>query len=93
MVGLKLAGGRAPADFLVPGSPVRLVALPPADAQPGVADPYAGKTFVGPRRVVRSRVRMPDRSSSTSTCPPHQAPTIALLAAQERLSVVRDAGR
>ena len=33
------------------------------------------------------------RSWSTSTSPAAQAPTVALLAAQDRLSVVRDAGR
>lgn len=92
VVGMKLAGGRAPADFLVPGAPVRLVALPPADAQPGVKDPYAGKTFVA--RTVSS-VAGPDAGSLfvDVDVPAAQAPTIAMLAAQERLTVVRDAGR
>jgi hypothetical protein len=92
VVGLRLAGGRAPADFLVPGAPIRLVALPPADAQPGVADPYAGKTFVA--RAVSSQPG-PDAGSLfvDVDVPAAQAPTIALLGAQDRLSVVRDAGR
>jgi hypothetical protein len=92
VVGLRLAGGRAPADFLVPGAPIRLVALPPADAQPGVTDAYAGKTFVA--RAVSSQPG-PDAGSLfvDVDVPAAQAPTIALLGAQDRLSVVRDAGR
>ncbi len=92
VVGMKLAGGRAPADFLVPGAPVRLVALPAVDAQPGTKDPYAGKTFVA--RTVSS-MPGPDAGSLfvDVDVPAAQAPTIAMLAAQERLAVVRDAGR
>ena len=92
VVGMKLAGGRAPADFLLPGSPVRLVALPAPDAQPGASDPYAGKTFVA--RTVSSAPG-PDAGSLfvDVDVPADQAPTVATLAAQERLSVVRDAGR
>lgn len=91
VVGMKLAGGRAPADFLLPGSPIRLVALPAPDAQPGVADPYAGKTFVA--RTVSSTPG-PDAGSLfvDVDVPADQAPTIAMLAAQERLTVIRDAG-
>jgi hypothetical protein len=92
VVGMKLAGGRAPADFLLPGAPVRLVALPAVDAQPGAADPYAGKTFAA--RTVSS-VPGPDAGSLfvDVDVPADQAPVIAMLAAQERLTVVRDAGR
>jgi hypothetical protein len=92
VVGMRLAGGRAPADFLVPGAPLRLVALPAPDAQPGVPDPYAGKTFVA--RAVSSRPG-PDAGSLfvDVDVPAAQAPTITVLAAQDRLSVVRDAGR
>lgn len=92
VVGMKLAGGRAPADFLLPGAPIRLVALPAADAQAGVADPYAGKTFAA--RTV-SATAGPDAGSLfvDADVPAAQAPTIALLAAQERLAVIRDAGR
>jgi hypothetical protein len=92
VVGMLLAGGRAPADFLMPGAPVRLVALPPADAQPGVADPYAGKTF-----AVRTVSATPGADAGSLfvnvDVPADQAPTIAMLAAQERLTVVRDADR
>lgn len=92
VVGMKLAGGRAPADFLLPGSPIRLVALPAADAQPGATDPYTGKTFVA--RTVSSTAG-PDAGSLfvDVDVPADQAPAIAMLAAQERLTVVRDAGR
>lgn len=92
VVGMLLAGGRAPADFLMSGAPVRLVALPPADAQPGVADPYAGKTF-----AVRTVSATPGADAGSLfvnvDVPADQAPTIAMLAAQERLTVVRDADR
>lgn len=92
VVGMKLAGGRAPADFLLPGSPIRLVALPAPDAQPGTTDPYAGKTFVA--RTV-SWTPGPDAGSLfvDVDVPADQAPSIAMLAAQERLTVVRDAGK
>lgn len=92
VVALRLAGGRAPADFLTPGSPVRLVALPPADAQPGQKDPHTGKTFAA--RTVSS-VPGPDAGSLfvDIDVPAAQAAVIATLSAQERLTVVRDAGR
>lgn len=90
VVGLKLAGGRAPADFLLPGAPLRLVGLPAADAQPGSTDAYAGKTF--PARTVSTRPG-PDAGSLLVDVDvaSDQAPVIAMLAAQERLTVVRDA--
>lgn len=90
VVGLKLAGGHAPADFLLPGAPVRLVALPAPDAQAGATDPYVGKTFTA--RTVSARPG-PDVGSLLVDVdvPSTQAPTIAMLAAQERLTVVRDA--
>lgn len=92
VVGMKLVGGRAPAEFLLPGSPLRLVALPAPDAQPGSTDPYAGKTFVA--RTVSSQPG-PDAGSLfvDVDVPADQAPTIAMLAAQDRLTIVRDAGR
>lgn len=92
VVGLQLAGGRAPAEFLLPGAPIRLVALPPADAQPGAADPYAGKTFAA--RTVSARSGADAGALLVDVdVPANQAPTIAMLAAQERLTVVRDADR
>jgi hypothetical protein len=92
VVGLQLAAGRAPADFLVPGAPVRLVAIPAPDAQPGVTDPYAGKTFTA--RTVSSQPGADAGSLLVNVdVSADQAPTIAMLAAQERLTVVRDADR
>lgn len=92
VVGILLAAGRAPADFLVPGSPVRLVALPAADAQPGAKDPYTGKNF-----AARTLSAQPGADAGSLfvhvDVPAGQAPTIAMLAAQERLTVVRDADR
>lgn len=91
VVGLQLAAGRAPAEFLLPGAPVRLVAIP-ADAQPGVADPYAGKTFAA--RTVSSQAGVDAGSLLVNVdVPADQAPTIAMLAARDRLTVVRDADR
>jgi hypothetical protein len=92
VVGMQLAGGRAPADFLVSGAPVRLVALPAPDAQPGTTDPYAGKTFAA--RTVSARAGADAGSLLVDVdVPADQAPIIAMLAAQERLTVVRDADR
>jgi hypothetical protein len=91
-VGLKLATGRAPEALLLPSSPVRLVALPPASTEAAADDKLAGKTY--PARVIGhapgadgvSLVLDVDVAAT-------QAPTIALLGAQDRLAVVRDAGR
>jgi hypothetical protein len=90
VVGLRLASGRAPVELLLPSSPIRLVALPAADSAP--ADTLAGKTFVA--RVIS---HAPD-ADGTSTLvnvevDTGQAPTIAMLAARDRLAVVRDSGR
>ena len=91
-VALKLVTGRAPEGLLPPGSPVRLVALPPASTQAGGADARAGKTY---RARVIEQVAGVDGASIVLTVDVDQgqAPTVALLAAQERLTVVRDAGR
>jgi hypothetical protein len=91
-VGLKLATGRAPEALLLPSSPVRLVALPPASTEAAADDKLAGKTFHA--RVIDhapgadgvSLVLDVDVAAA-------QAPTVALLGAQDRLAVVRDAGR
>lgn len=92
VVGLQLAAGRAPVEFLVPGALIRLVAIPAPDAQPGTADPYAGKTFAA--RTVSSQAGTDAGSLLVNVdVPADQAPTIAMLAAQERLTVVRDADR
>ncbi len=90
VVGLKLASGRAPVELLLPSSPVRLVALPGPD--PESADAVVGKTFVA--QVI---AHSPD-ADGTSTLlnvevDAGQAPTIATLAAQDRLAVIRDPGK
>lgn len=92
VVGLRLATGRAPASLLVPSAPVRVVALPaPANGTAGT-DTLTGKTYPG--RVVGSG----PGADGTSTVvdlevDAAQAPTIASLAAQDRIALVRDAGR
>lgn len=91
-VAVRLVTGRAPEGLLPPGSPVRLVALPAAATQNGTDDALAGKTY---RARVIEQVAGVDGASIvlTADVDQGQAPTIALLGAQERLTVVRDAGR
>ncbi len=92
LVGLRLATGRAPASLLLPSSPVRVVALPPAAAADGTKDPLSGKTFAG--RIVDQRPGVDGTSVVVDLeVAAEQAPTVALLAAQERVALVRDAGR
>ena len=91
-VGLRLATGRAPEALLLPSAPVRLVALPPAATDAAADDELTGKTYPG--RVI-GHVPGPDGTSLVLDVDvaADQAPTIALLGAQDRLAVVRDAGR
>lgn len=91
-VAVRLVTGRAPTGLLPPASPVRLVALPAAATDPGATDDLVGKTY---RARVVEQVPGADGASVVLTVDVEaaQAPTIALLAAQERLTVVRDAGR
>jgi hypothetical protein len=91
-VGLRLAAGRAPEALLFPSSPVRLVALPPASTEASADDKLAGKTY---RARVIDHVPGADGASLLLDVDvaAAQAPTIALLGAQDRLAVVRDAGR
>jgi hypothetical protein len=91
IVGLKLEPGRAPGNVLLPSSLVRLIALP-AGADGSKADKLGGSIFVG--RVID---QMP-ASDGTSILvnvdvAAGAAPTIATLAAQDRIVLVRDAGR
>ena len=91
VVGLRLATGRAPATLLDPSSPVRVVALPAPANGSGARDSLVGKTYAG--RVVGST----PGADGTSTVvdlevDAGQAPTIASLAAQDRIALVRDAG-
>ena len=91
VVGLKLEAGRAPTSLLLPGSLVRLVALPaPVDAQS--SDKLVGTVYVA------SVVDQAPAADGISTLvnvdvSAKQAPTIAMLASQDRLAVVRDADR
>ena len=89
VVGLKLAMGRVPTSLLVPSSDLRLVALPPQD---GGTDKLTGDAFVA--RVID---QAPGADGATILLnvdvAAAQAPTIALLAAQDRIAVVRDAGK
>jgi hypothetical protein len=92
VVGVRLVSGRAPVGLLPPGTPLRLIALPPAGADPGYSDQYTGRTF-GSREI--SQVEGADGASIIVNVdvPATQAPVVALLAAQERLALVRDADR
>ena len=92
VVGVRLVTGRAPTGLLVPGSPLRLVALPPAGADPAFTDQYLGRTIIA--RVVSQEAGADGSSVLVNVdVGANQAPTVALLAAQERLAVVRDADR
>lgn len=92
VVGLRLATGRAPGGLLVPSAPVRVVALPAAGGSTGRADALAGKTYLG--RVVSATPGVDGTSVVVDLeVAADQAPAIALLAAQDRVALVRDAGR
>ena len=91
IIGLKLAPGRAPGNLLLPASRVRLVAMPAA-ADSSTTDKLAGSVFVG------SVIDQSQAADGTSILvnidvDAAAAPTIATLAAQDRVVIVRDAGR
>jgi len=91
IIGLKLAPGRAPANLLLPASRVRLIAMPAA-ADSSRTDKLAGSVFVG------SVIDQSQAADGTSILvnidvDAAAAPTIATLAAQDRVVIVRDAGR
>lgn len=92
IVGLKLTSGQAPSTMMTPASPVRLVALPPSGPDGTAGDKLAGKTYLA--HVIDST---PDADGTSVVVnvevDGQQAPTIALLAAQNRLAVVRDPGK
>lgn len=92
LVGIKVNAGRAPSNHLPPGAVVRLVAVSPPNAEAGFRDDYSGKTFAA--RVVDIQPG-PDGASELVNVDvgTEQAPVIASLAAQDRLSIVRDADR
>lgn len=92
VVGLRLATGRAPASLLVPSAPVRIVALPAPATGTGTKDALVGKTYAG--RVVGSTPGADGTSTVVDVeVDAGQAPTIASLGAQDRIALVRDAGR
>jgi hypothetical protein len=91
IIGLKLALGRAPGNLLLPASRVRLIAMP-AVADDSTTDKLAGSIFVG------SVIDQSQAADGTSILvnvdvDAAAAPTIATLAAQDRIAIVRDAGR
>jgi hypothetical protein len=91
IIGLKLAPGRAPGNLLLPGSRVRLIAMPPA-TDSSTTDKLDGSIFVG------SVVDQSQAGDGTSILvnvdvDAMAAPTIAMLGAQDRIAIVRDAGR
>jgi SAF domain len=91
IVGLKLAPGRAPSNLLLPSSRVRLIAMPAA-ADSSTTDELAGSIFVG--RVVDQSPAADGTSILVNVdVNAAVAPTIAMLAAEDRIAIVRDAGR
>ena len=91
IVGLKLAPGRAPSNLLLPSSPVRLIAMPAA-VESSTTDKLAGNIFVG--RVIDQSPGADGTSILVNVdVEAGAAPTIAMLAAQDRIAIVRDASR
>jgi hypothetical protein len=89
IVGLKLAPGRAPGNLLLPSSLVRLIALP-AVTDESTTDKLAGSSFVG--RVIDQAPAADGTSIMVNVdVEAGAAPTIAMLAAQDRIAIVRDA--
>jgi SAF domain len=92
IVGLKLAPGRAPGNsLLLPSALVRLIALPAA-ADDSTTDKLAGSIFVG--RVIDQSSAADGTSIMVNVdVEAAAAPTIAMLAAQDRIVIVRDTDR
>lgn len=92
LVGVNLPVGRAPQGFLVPGSAVRLIALPPEGSDPAYRDKYSNLAIQG--RVVDSTPGADGLSTLLNVdVGADQAATVGTLAAQNRVVVVRDAER
>jgi hypothetical protein len=92
VVGIRLVAGRVPSGQLPAGTPLRLIAIPPAGTDPNFTDDYTGRV------IIARHISQADSADGTSIVinvdvPAAQAPVVALLAAQERLAVVRDADR
>jgi hypothetical protein len=93
VIGIKLPTGRAPTALLTPASPVRLVALPPSSTTNAeTSDKLAGKTY---QATIVDQAPGADGASIVVNVDvtSDQAPTIAMLAASDRLVVVRDPAR
>jgi SAF domain len=91
IVGLKLAPGRAPFNLLLPSSRIRLIAMPAA-ADSSTTDELANSIFVG--RVVDQSPAADGTSILVNVdVDAGAAPTIAALAAEDRIAIVRDASR
>jgi hypothetical protein len=92
VVGLKLAQGRAPIGLLVASAPVRLVTLPAASDQGDNGTPLAGKTFFA--RVIDQSEGADGTSILLNVdVSADDAPAVTLLAAQDRIAVLRDADK
>lgn len=91
VVGLKLSAGRTPTSLLIPSAAVRLVALPAPDNGQG-GDDITGDTFIA--RIV-DQTNAADGTSILVNVEvaANQAAVIAQLAAQDRIALIRDAGR
>ena len=93
IVGIRLSTGRAPAGLLTPSATVRLVGLPAAaSADTKADDRLGGKTFEG-SIVDQTAGADGDSIVVDVDVAAAEAPTIALLAAQDRLAVVREPER
>ena len=92
VVGLKLSAGRTPTSLLIPSAAVRLVALPAPDNGQGDDDDVTGDTFTA--RIV-DQTNAADGTSILVNVEvaANQAAAIAQLAAQDRIALIRDAGR
>jgi hypothetical protein len=93
IVGLKLSAGRTPTSLLIPSAAVRLVALPSQDGSDADAsDDITGDTFTA--RVIDQANGADGTSILVNVdVAADQAAIIAQLAAQDRIALVRDAGR
>jgi hypothetical protein len=90
LVGISLAAGRSPQGFLIPGSSVRLVAVPPVGAEPTYADKYTNLAIQA--KVVDANPVGDGLATLLNVdVGADQAATVGTLAAQNRLVVVRDA--
>lgn len=91
VVGVNLVAGRAPVGFLQPSSLIRLVAIPPEGADAGYKDSYTGMII---KASVIDATPAPDGLSIMVNVDvaSDKSAAAALLAARNRLVVVRDAG-